>query len=208
LSGWKDHVDFLELLARKSGRLLKGGEPDIDSVAKMVLVSVHEIRKYGHVLTGQNDFIRGKLPWFTPPPINEGGDEVDDGREGRFGEMRKRKRDEVESVPGTSMGAPTPPREEDAPESEEEDGFDGFSSETEAQPPVAAAEETGEPNGSFGEDMIPLGDSSDDEAEGENDEEDEDDEDDGASDEPGGAELDKDEPEDAGDAPKPKRRKR
>ncbi|RMZ79210.1 hypothetical protein DV738_g3520, partial [Chaetothyriales sp. CBS 135597] len=47
-----DPVEFLSILARKSGRLLKGGEPDIDGVAKMVL----------------NDFMRGKIPWFTPPP--------------------------------------------------------------------------------------------------------------------------------------------
>jgi len=42
---------FLEQLCRKSGRLLKGGEADIDGAAKMVL----------------NDWIRGKIPWFTPP---------------------------------------------------------------------------------------------------------------------------------------------
>merc|ERR550532_1667777 len=44
--------DFLEQLAKKSGRLLKGGEPDINAVSKIVL----------------NDFNRGKLPFFTPPP--------------------------------------------------------------------------------------------------------------------------------------------
>jgi len=48
---YENHVDFLEQLARKSGRLLKGGEPDIASVAKMVL----------------NDWQRGKLPYFVPP---------------------------------------------------------------------------------------------------------------------------------------------
>lgn len=38
LSDWNDdHILFLELLARKAGRLLKGGEPDVDGVAKMVL---------------------------------------------------------------------------------------------------------------------------------------------------------------------------
>lgn len=38
VQGWgDDYTRFLELLARKSGRLLKGGEPDVDSVAKMVL---------------------------------------------------------------------------------------------------------------------------------------------------------------------------
>ncbi|KAK4555139.1 GTPase required for pre-60S ribosomal subunit nuclear export and maturation [Recurvomyces mirabilis] len=48
----KEAVRFLELLARKGGRLLKGGEADMDGVAKMVL----------------NDFLRGKIPWFIPPP--------------------------------------------------------------------------------------------------------------------------------------------
>ena len=38
ISDWNDdHILFLELLARKGGRLLKGGEPDVDGVAKMVL---------------------------------------------------------------------------------------------------------------------------------------------------------------------------
>lgn len=53
VESWEDHVDFLEQLARKSGRLNKGGEPDIDSVGKMVL----------------NDWIRGKIPFFTMPPM-------------------------------------------------------------------------------------------------------------------------------------------
>jgi nuclear GTP-binding protein len=74
-----DPIEFLSILARKGGRLLKGGEPDVDGVAKMVL----------------NDFLRGKIPWFTPPPRKEGGDaadveaaaEVVEGREGRLGEM-------------------------------------------------------------------------------------------------------------------------
>merc|ERR1712142_170132 len=52
LSTWTNHIDFLEQLAKRSGRLGKGGEPDIDAVSKMVL----------------NDWTRGKLPFFTPPP--------------------------------------------------------------------------------------------------------------------------------------------
>ncbi|KAI0463112.1 GTPase required for pre-60S ribosomal subunit nuclear export and maturation [Komagataella kurtzmanii] len=52
ISGWEDTTDFLEILARKYGRLLKGGEPDETSIAKQVL----------------NDFNRGKIPWFVPPP--------------------------------------------------------------------------------------------------------------------------------------------
>lgn len=74
-----DPIEFLSFLARKGGRLLKGGEPDVDGVAKMVL----------------NDFLRGKIPWFTPPPKRVGAEtaeteaatEVVEGREGRLGEM-------------------------------------------------------------------------------------------------------------------------
>ncbi|CAF0795149.1 unnamed protein product [Adineta ricciae] len=44
--------DFLEKLARKTGKLLKGAEPDLQTVAKMVL----------------NDFQRGKLPHYVSPP--------------------------------------------------------------------------------------------------------------------------------------------
>ncbi|KAH0564748.1 GTPase required for pre-60S ribosomal subunit nuclear export and maturation [Trichoglossum hirsutum] len=85
--GYKDSTEFLELLARKGGRLLRGGEADLDGVAKMVL----------------NDFLRGKLPWFTPPPAAEGEDDKKgiEGREGRLGEMgRKRKREDEQSVNG------------------------------------------------------------------------------------------------------------
>ena len=90
IKGANTSTEFLELLARKGGRLLKGGEPDVGGVAKMVL----------------NDFLRGKLPWYTPPPVVEGHDKGTssgiEGRKGALGEMgtiRKRVRE------------PTPPNE-------------------------------------------------------------------------------------------------
>ncbi|XP_057666404.1 nucleolar GTP-binding protein 2 [Diorhabda carinulata] len=49
---WSSPTDFLEKLAQRSGKLLKKGEPDIASVAKMVL----------------NDWQRGKLPFYCCPP--------------------------------------------------------------------------------------------------------------------------------------------
>ena len=72
IKGYTNHIDFLELLARKGGRLIKGGEADVDGVAKMVL----------------NDFLRGKIPWYTPPPEAD-GEEVKgiEGRKGTLGEM-------------------------------------------------------------------------------------------------------------------------
>jgi nuclear GTP-binding protein len=150
LSGWKDHIEFLELMARKAGRLLKGGEPDVDGVAKMVL----------------NDFMRGKIPWFTPAPAMEGteDDAVIDGRQGRFGEMPlKRKRDEVESVADASLAGSTVAAEE------EDENFSGFSSDSDSEQeegPEAEAEAQTE----GAEDMIPLDDSSDEENEGSEDE--------------------------------------
>ncbi|KAK0423704.1 hypothetical protein QR680_008286 [Steinernema hermaphroditum] len=47
-----DVDDFLTKIAVKSGRLLKGGEPNLDAMAKCVL----------------NDFQRGRLPYYTIPP--------------------------------------------------------------------------------------------------------------------------------------------
>ena len=49
---WTDANDFLEKVAQKYGKLLKGGEPDVNTVAKMIL----------------NDWQRGKIPFFVPPP--------------------------------------------------------------------------------------------------------------------------------------------
>ncbi|KAF2402667.1 nucleolar GTP-binding protein [Trichodelitschia bisporula] len=76
LKEWETPDQFLELLARKTGKLLKGGEADYDAVARMVL----------------HDFLRGKLPWYTPPPT-EGGEEEGKTKDGRLGEMKKQRLD-------------------------------------------------------------------------------------------------------------------
>ncbi len=55
IKGWTDYVDFLEMIANKQGKLLKGGEANLPGVAKQVI----------------NDFNRGKIPWFVPPPQDE-----------------------------------------------------------------------------------------------------------------------------------------
>ncbi|KIA75468.1 nucleolar GTPase [Aspergillus ustus] len=100
-------IEFLSILARKGGRLLRGGEPDLDGVAKMVI----------------NDFLRGKIPWFTPPPHTPGeeGEKIE-GREGRLGEMgRKRKLDDTTQTTGDKNDTSAKP----AASSEEEE-FEGF----------------------------------------------------------------------------------
>ncbi|KAK0550621.1 GTPase required for pre-60S ribosomal subunit nuclear export and maturation [Tilletia horrida] len=59
----RDWESFLTHIAKRSGKLLKGGEPDLETCAKMVL----------------NDWIRGKIPFFVPPPMPEGDKNAEGG---------------------------------------------------------------------------------------------------------------------------------
>uniref|UniRef100_A0A6N2MF13 Nuclear/nucleolar GTPase 2 n=1 Tax=Salix viminalis TaxID=40686 RepID=A0A6N2MF13_SALVM len=52
IKDWEDDNDFLLQLCKSTGKLLKGGEPDHKTAAKMVL----------------HDWQRGKIPFFVPPP--------------------------------------------------------------------------------------------------------------------------------------------
>jgi len=51
ISSWTDAQDFLDQFARKSGRLLKGGDPDISTAAKMLL----------------HDWQRGRILYYNMP---------------------------------------------------------------------------------------------------------------------------------------------
>ena len=53
LREWADAQDFLEQLARRQGRLLRGGFPDVATAARGVLV----------------DWQSGRLPFFEAPPM-------------------------------------------------------------------------------------------------------------------------------------------
>ncbi|PTU24126.1 hypothetical protein P175DRAFT_0497246, partial [Aspergillus ochraceoroseus IBT 24754] len=122
-----DPIEFLSILARKGGRLLRGGEPDLDGVAKMVI----------------NDFLRGKIPWYTPPPYTAGeqGEKIE-GREGRLGEMtRKRKLDE-----NTSGDADDSKKASDK-ESASEEEFAGFDDEDDDNDSIANLEVSDEESG-------------------------------------------------------------
>ena len=103
---WTNHYEFLEALARKGGRLHKGGEADMDGVAKMVL----------------NDFLRGKIPWFTPPPNMGEAKEGIEGRHGNLGEMpKKRKRDADEADAETDGGVEVDAADDDFANFSEDD---------------------------------------------------------------------------------------
>ncbi|KAG6536622.1 hypothetical protein ZIOFF_001680 [Zingiber officinale] len=56
INDWTDEEDFLVQLSKSTGKLLKGGEADLMTVSKMIL----------------HDWQRGKIPFFVPPPKQEG----------------------------------------------------------------------------------------------------------------------------------------
>ena len=67
---------MLSAIAKKSGKLMKGGEPDQEAAAKMVL----------------NDWIRGKIPFFVPPPAK-----AQDGQEEAVTEVEGETREVMEA---------------------------------------------------------------------------------------------------------------
>ncbi|PGH28016.1 hypothetical protein AJ80_00271 [Polytolypa hystricis UAMH7299] len=137
IKNYTDSIDFLSILARKGGRLLKGAEPDLDGVAKMVI----------------NDFLRGKIPWFTPPPFTETegeGKDTIEGRDGRLGEMpRKRKRGDTETEASEVVSEEGDAADEDDEESEVADGeLDGLDeSDEDSEPNADEAKGTEAPTG-------------------------------------------------------------
>mmetsp|Transcript_18666 Transcript_18666/g.33751 ORF Transcript_18666/g.33751 Transcript_18666/m.33751 type:complete len:481 (+) Transcript_18666:2243-3685(+) len=52
---WADAEDFMTQLGQKQGRLLKGGEADLNTIAKILL----------------HDWLNGKIPFFVAPPRTE-----------------------------------------------------------------------------------------------------------------------------------------
>eukprot|EP00898_Chlorokybus_atmophyticus_P006269 jgi/Chlat1/6643/Chrsp49S06143 len=55
ISQWETTEEFLSQLARQAGKLMKGGEPDLNTAAKMILY----------------DWQRGRIPYFKAPPRDD-----------------------------------------------------------------------------------------------------------------------------------------
>jgi len=58
---WEDYEDFIKQVAERTGKLLKGGEPDINNVSKSIIM----------------DWQRGNIPYFERPPKSEEEVEAD-----------------------------------------------------------------------------------------------------------------------------------
>lgn len=146
---------LLSSIAKKSGKLLKGGEPDQEAAAKMVL----------------NDWIRGKIPFFVPPPDKEapgeekvsneapGEREVMEAQERALGEILGEKRVKGVEQPIKQIVTVSKFLSEDTRRAEEEE-------EEEEEDVEVNGEVEGDEGDSAGED-----DEDEDEVEGEEDEE-------------------------------------
>ncbi|XP_074601832.1 nucleostemin 2 [Brevipalpus obovatus] len=79
---WDSPQEFLEKACRRAGKLLKGGTPDISTMAKMIL----------------NDFQCGRLPHFVKPPQLK----ADETESSSASPKEKSKASEAESIGDTS----------------------------------------------------------------------------------------------------------
>jgi len=52
INEWADHEDFIEQVARNTGKLIKGGEADYNNVCKQIIT----------------DWQRGRIPYHTKAP--------------------------------------------------------------------------------------------------------------------------------------------
>lgn len=97
----------------------KANVPDFDGIAVTVL----------------REFLRGKIPWYVPPPdweVRNSTESKITGREGRLGEMAgKRKREDEDKAEAVLQAAKRLAREKDENEDDEDedddvDEFEGF----------------------------------------------------------------------------------
>jgi len=72
VADWTTVEDFLEKIAKRTGKLLKGGEPDVNTVSKQIL----------------NDFQRGRIPYFVPPPGCGTARQAETRGDGEDGELK------------------------------------------------------------------------------------------------------------------------
>ena len=106
VSSWTDPLDFLKQLAKKSGKLLKGGDPDMNNTARLVL----------------GDWQLGRLPYFICPPFEEEREDGFDmsliGAESNVRPVKQRKEKEAKMDDGEEDEAA---EEQDEEEEEEEE---------------------------------------------------------------------------------------
>ncbi|KFG33417.1 putative nucleolar gtp-binding protein 2, partial [Toxoplasma gondii GAB2-2007-GAL-DOM2] len=97
---WTDSESFLAVLAKKKGKLLKGGEPDISTAARIVLY----------------DLQRGRLPYYVPPPVDPNAPEEESGDENKGKKRDRENREDEEDGEGGDEGEEGDEEEENGEE--------------------------------------------------------------------------------------------
>lgn len=148
---WASPEDFLEKLARRTGKLHKGAEPDLMTAAKTVLL----------------DWQKGKIPFFELPA----DDDENDGPSERGGppgsgdgpseEENPEARSKAASASGRQMAKEIPVKEaffdegdENQADKEEDDGDDEPASDAEHEEPSRGEEDEGDESDGYGDDGL------------------------------------------------------
>jgi nuclear GTP-binding protein len=110
ISDWENDEDFMTQLAKTKGKLLPSGEADMATVAKMMI----------------NDWQRGKLPYFVPPPREEkegeeAEEENDQNDEQEFPESFEHSEDDEEEDGEGDDDNNSEPEDDDEEEDDEEE---------------------------------------------------------------------------------------
>ena len=93
---WKTTKELMEMIAKKSGRLLKGGDPDTRASAVTLI----------------NDFQRGRLPHYVPPPELK-----EDEKEGPESETDKGLKQDLDVIGEENMAKGTEQDDDDEEDS-------------------------------------------------------------------------------------------
>mmetsp|Transcript_17228 Transcript_17228/g.33566 ORF Transcript_17228/g.33566 Transcript_17228/m.33566 type:complete len:638 (+) Transcript_17228:60-1973(+) len=72
IASWKSAKDFIKKYSKRAGKLLKGGEPDYHTTARMVLT----------------DWQRGRLPYFECPPFDDSKEEYNKKKKARDSQIK------------------------------------------------------------------------------------------------------------------------
>ena len=127
---------FLDALARRCGKLGRGGEADANTAAKMVLY----------------DWQRGKIPFYVEPPKGGGEGEGDGEEERGEGEKQAKKKQKLSS----SSSSPLAPPPLNAVTAEDAAGEAGASAEAAAAAAAAVVETVAAAAGKQASEKMPL----------------------------------------------------
>jgi len=134
---WKTTLQLLEMIARRSGRLLKGGEPCLRSAAIMMIL----------------DYQRGRLPHYVAPP------ELKDGEDDGEAKTKKEPTAKIEGVKAIKQDLTEVGEEkmQDDNEDAEDEGQKDSTADEDKKPSATGDVEEVDSDSDEGEQPLPVG---------------------------------------------------